>query len=351
MGKIQKLIVEIILLLVFLIPSIFNAQPTAVNNGLSWLRANQNEDGSWGEKPTSVTTPFHSTCTVANTLHYLDISNAAYSNAIQWIIDQEVISNRYLSWKIEILANSGTNVSRLVNPLVSYQNSNGGWGIYPGYESGILDTTLALQALRAASYSDKEVIEKAVRYLLSQQDRDGGWGLGTVSSGQEAEGSVYLTSLVLLVLDGYKEEYNLHSWLYDGVLWLAGQQNQDGGFGRDGSGQGAESSVWETALAYQALINSPQSTVHGPQLVKALEYIEKSQKENGSWNDDAFTTALALRALKDSAPDLVINSEDVSFIPQVPIEGQPALITAKIHEASRIKASKKAENRFISQIF
>lgn len=38
-----------------------------------------------------------------------------------------------------------------------------------------------------------------------------------------------------------------------------------------------------------------------------------------------------MRALKDSAPDLSISSEDVNFSPEVPIEGQPVTITASIH--------------------
>jgi hypothetical protein len=116
-----RVVVLFLMLANLLIPSSALSQQTAIDNGISWLRANQNEDGSWGDRPTSIATPFHATCAVANTLYYLGVSDTIYSNAIQWITNQEIISNRYLYWKIEALTNSGTDVSGLVNSLVSYR--------------------------------------------------------------------------------------------------------------------------------------------------------------------------------------------------------------------------------------
>jgi squalene cyclase len=191
--------------------------------------------------------------------------------------------------QIATLAESEKDISSLLEVLLLYKWDDGSFG---GYQKRVFDTTLALRALQAANYSDNQLIENAVLYLLSQQNSDGGWGLGTSGSWQEADSSIYLTSLVLLVLEEYRETYNLHSQLGDGAVWLSSQQNQDGGFGKPGS------SIWETALSYSALIGQ-QSMIHSPQtLTKALSYIEGNQEEDGSWNQNAYETALALRALK-----------------------------------------------------
>lgn len=296
------------------------AQEAQIDTGVAWLRVNQNEDGSWGDKPTSITTIFHATSVVAETLQYLKVSDTILSDAVGWIKDQEVVTTDHLSRKIEILANQGEEIAALVllKQLLSYQQDDGGWGIGQDEPSNVLDTTLALRAIQTANYSDNTVIEKAVFYLLSQQNSDGEWGLG-------AESSIYLTSLTLLVLDNYRKTYNLISKLHDGATWLMNQQNPDGGFGREGS------TIHETSLAYQALIRAQTTEDKTQTLLDALSYIENAQTEDGSWNNNAYETALALRALKNSIPDLAISSEDISFSPQVPIEGESVLITATIH--------------------
>jgi len=295
-----------------------SAQDQAITNGIQWLRDSQSPDGYWGEETEPLPVLLLRTTNVTNTLHCLNSTDTTYQNAIGWIETQDVKDTRFLSRKIEALVNTGSDTSDSVSLLVSYQNNDGGWGGYKDYGSRPFDTTLALRALQVANYSDNLIIEEAILYLLSQQNADGGWELT-----KDYESSIYLTSLALLVLENHRETYNLYSQLYNGAWWLGNQQNQDGGFGKDGS------TVWETALAYQALISSQLSGVSS-QLVNALGYIESSQTEDGSWNGNAYETALALRALKDSGPDLTVSSEDLSFSPMVPIEGETVTITAVV---------------------
>jgi hypothetical protein len=63
-------------------------------------------------------------------------------------------------------------------------------------------------------------------------------------------------------------------------------------------------------------------------LVKTLEYIRDAQLENGSWENDPYTTALCLKAIKDSAPDLIVS--EISFEPIVLKEEEVVTITTVI---------------------
>jgi subtilase family serine protease len=61
---------------------------------------------------------------------------------------------------------------------------------------------------------------------------------------------------------------------------------------------------------------------------KALAYLLSAQEENGSWNNRAYDTAVALRALWDSAPNLYV--KQISFEPSFPVEGEIVKIKALV---------------------
>jgi squalene cyclase len=109
------------------------------------------------------------------------------------------------------------------------------------------------------------VIEPALWYLLSNQNPDGGWSLT-----KESGSSVYLTSLVLLTLNQYRKDYYLEESITKASNWLITQTPE---------------SLWEKAIMYSSVARQD-----------LLEYILANQLENGSWDNDAWTTALCLRA-------------------------------------------------------
>ena len=279
------------------------SQEISITNGVQWLKSTQNPDGSWSTPPTD----FTDTCEVTNTLHYLGLIDVIYSAAINWISGKTSVNTDELSRKIEVFANSGIDVTELVVQLVSYQNSDGGWGVAEGFSGDVLDTSLVLLALFSCNYSDSVVIGNGVNFILSQQNLDGSWGFE-----DEGEGNIYLTSLVLSVLQEYQSRLGiayseLSKAINKGANWLLNKQNSDGSFG---------SSIFETSLSYSALIR----TTYAPeQLQKTIEYIKNTQLDNGSWNNNAYETSLALRAIYDSLhqpvvlPDLTISSSDISF--------------------------------------
>jgi squalene-hopene/tetraprenyl-beta-curcumene cyclase len=82
---------------------------------------------------------------------------------------------------------SSATIRKAVDWLVSIQNSDGGWGedgesyslAYKGYErapSTASQTAWALMALMAAGEVDHPAVGKGIAYLTSKQDGDGFWG-------------------------------------------------------------------------------------------------------------------------------------------------------------------------------
>ncbi len=154
-------------------------------------------------------------------------------------------------------------------------------------------------------------------YLLSAQNPDGGWGFY-----QGDTGNVYVTSLVLSTLSQFKTVYNLQTPINNAATWLLTKQNVDGGFGS------SPSTVYESALAFIALHESglPQSQ----SLQNAIGYINSTQNVNGSWNDDPYSTALALRALSNVKANLVLSSASISYAPVVSMVNAAVTVTAQV---------------------
>ncbi len=283
-----------VLLICLFLASATSAYPQTsqqITNGLAWLESNQSLDGSWAE---NTTTSYHSTSTVVESLNLIGSKDLVYTNAVNWIVAQQVDNVRYLSLKIISLAPSGNDISPDINSLLSYRNSDGGFGEYIGGTSGVSHTFLSLLALKAANYPDQTVIDNAINYLLLNQNSDGGFG-----AIKDKPSEIFYTAMAFLVLNDFKRSFNLTSSLSSASSYLLSRQNLDGSFG---------SSIFETALAYQALT---RSTLDLAIRSAAITYLTSSQFPDGSWDEDPYSTALAIRALSDSG---IISSAQINPI-------------------------------------
>jgi len=301
--------IKSLLVSVFVVLSLSSAwaQEQTIDRGVVWLRGSQDSNGSWSS---TLVTPFEATCVVADTLNCLGTANVAYSNAISWIGTQTVVSLRYLSQKTKSLAEYGSDTTEFVGTLIAFQNEDGGFGISKGYGSDVLDTLLALSALKSANYSDTTVIEGILWYLLSNQNTDGGFGLaGKLSLADEStkQSNVYITSLALLTLIQYRKDYYLEEAITKASDWLITQ---------------APESLWEKALMYSAIMRQD-----------ILEYILVNQQANGSWDNDAYATALCLRAIKDSMPQeafLDLEAKYITYTLKTPSAGDLLTLKASV---------------------
>ena len=260
-------------------------QQTNIDSGLTYLQSTQNPDGSWGGTVTSLNTVFQTTSTTARTLQLLGVTDTSLTNAINFLSAQSLDTVDDLSQQLEVLAASGADVSSSVSLIQAAQQPDGGWGIDldKGFPSEVVDTLSAMRALKVASSLDATATSAALGYFLGAQNTDGGWG---VSKDQPSE--VFYTALVLLVLKDFQQSFNLTTSLTAGAQFLVAQQNPDGSFG---------GSVFETAVAFQALV---RYTLDPTNRDAATLYLTSTQLVDGSWDEDAFTTGLVLRALNDA---------------------------------------------------
>ena len=197
-----------------------------------------------------------------------------------------LFSNDDLAHNIKSLAGAGLNINDAENILLGGFNSDGGWGIDGLYQSNLLDTALSLQALITSNYLDQNIFNSAVNYLISAQNTDGGWGFY-----QGDDSNIYITALVSITMQQFSQTAMLSTSISKATGYLTANQNSDGGFG-------SPSTVYETSYAYMALVGLiTDNTI----LNNAVTYITSTQSSDGSWNEDPYSTALALRALYLSA--------------------------------------------------
>ena len=170
---------------------------------------------------------------------------------------------------------------------------DGGWGTAEGFGSDVLDTAMALLALKAADVSDTTVLSKALSFLTRTQNVDGGLGL---VSGDESR--VFHTALALQALNAYRLEFALSLSQDQAISFLRNSQNPDGGYGD------SSSTAFETSLVLLAILDAGLPLT--PAETDAIDFLAPQQLTNGSWVDDVYSTALAVLALafpKDSDAD------------------------------------------------
>ncbi len=276
----RKLIAWIIVLLAILITAPVHAQLPQISSGLSYLSSTQNTDGTWA----TVTSPVETTAATVSTLETLKLlnqtSNTSYASGVTWLQGQTPQSIDYISKRIIALNLASSSADALLPAL---DQLKGAWGGYDGYDSDILDTASALQALKAANYTDLTTINPALAYLTGNQSPDGGWGF---TKGDDS--NVFTTAIVSATLQQYPQMTTIATAVSKATAFLLAHQNLDGGFGS------SPSTVYETALTYAALA---AFSTNEAALGSAVNYLTTSQTANGSWGDDPYSTALALKAL------------------------------------------------------
>jgi hypothetical protein len=276
------------------------AQPTTLQRGLDYLRATQSADGSWGGTPTSLDMPLRTTATVARAFQLVQPTDPVLAAASSYLSNQAPAVVEDLALVTETLSIAGVAVAASVDAIKSGQRSDGGWGLAldGAFGSEVVDTVAALRALRAANALDAGTVSAAAVFLLGIRNPDGGWG---PAGGHPSR--VFHTALVLLVLKDLEALFDFTAPLAAGAQFVEAQQKSDGSFGE----------TFETAVATEALLRlAPSPTAREA----ALSHLVATQHANGSWADDAFTTALAVRLFKvaETPPTPRIQAIDLALL-------------------------------------
>jgi subtilase family serine protease/prenyltransferase beta subunit len=258
------------------------------------------------------------TTAALDTFHALAQADSTTALAVLWILQRETPSSDFLARRLGSLARFGTGIETELASLLALQNDDGGWGAAAGYESTVLDTVIALDAIIGADHFDPALLNRITQFLTTTQLPDGSWGLTT----DDTTGTIWATALAMQTLKQYRRVFDLETAIGDGRAYLESRQLGDGGWGEGGTGR-----VWESALAFLACMQTQFSTTAAE---NGLAYLLDSQDGDGSWNQDPYDTALAIRALAASQPNLFISDRDIAFSTPGGVEGDNVTITATV---------------------
>ena len=191
--------------------------------------------------------------------------------------------------------------------MLGVQSSNGGWAAFdkdntrravaeiPFADFGeMLDppsadvTAHVVEALGRLGYpKTAEPVNRAVEYLLGEQESDGSW------FGRWGVNYIYGIGAVLPALEAVGEDMGSDA-VRRAVAWLLAHQNPDGGWGEtcasyaDPSlaGQGP-STASQTAWALLALLSAGEWD--NPSTRRGIWYLVSTQRDDGTWDEPWFT--------------------------------------------------------------
>jgi squalene-hopene/tetraprenyl-beta-curcumene cyclase len=201
------------------------------------------------------------------------------------------------------------NIERAGGWIAGMQSSNGGYGAFdadnthyllnhiPFADHGaLLDPPTADVSARCVMFLAKLVdhraeyqlvIDKCIKYLRNQQEKDGSW------FGRWGTNYIYGTWSVLLGYEAAGVAKN-DPGIRKAVGWLKSVQRKDGGWGEGNlsyhySKIGAKlhpSTAFQTSLAILALLSAGEAGC--PEVEAGVNFLLKNQQANGFWHDENF---------------------------------------------------------------
>ncbi len=217
-------------------------------------------------------------------------------------------TTEYISSYVTTYGLVGETTSNKVATLLSLQNEDGGFGHSKGYESNVLDTTVALEALFIGSTHDSQ-IQKAIDYLLAKQAPDGSW--------QDNKGDkLYTSALALRALWLHRKSYTVQTQIDLAKSYLLTQKNADGSYADE---------TYLSALVLRSLAPLEYDKTN---LQATIDYLKGLQQPTGSWEEDVYTTALVLQAL--SLADKEVPNPDLAKLSGLVVDGDTGVALSDI---------------------
>ena len=245
-----------------------------ISRGLLWLQNQVQLDGTLANDGSSIATALQNRTEAAQTLKTLSTLPANLADAIAAETED---NTEYLARRIVSVALAGRDPSTLLAALAARQNSDGGFGGGPGYDSDVLDTAWALIALRSST--SPGAVPQALGYLGLGQAFDGSYS----APGRPDIGT---TAVAVLALGLYANQFDSFAAISRAVPYLLAQQSPAQQWGN---------TPFLTATVYGAIHDFVPLE---PTATAVRGFLAAQQGGDGSWDGgDPFSTALALRAM------------------------------------------------------
>jgi squalene-hopene/tetraprenyl-beta-curcumene cyclase len=199
-------------------------------------------------------------------------------------------------------------IGRGVEWTLAMQSSNGGWGAFDKDNDKQLISRIAfckfgealdppsadvtghvLEAFGALGMTNAlPSIRKALEFLRKEQEQEGSW------FGRWGVNHIYGTAAVLPGLRAVGEDMS-QPYIRQAAGWIASKQHADGGWGEtcasymDSSMRGmGDNTPSQTAWALMALLAVDFEEMQ-PALIKGRQYLEKTQMQDGTWEEKSYT--------------------------------------------------------------
>ena len=288
--------------------------PTFANLGIDWLVATANPDGHYSTAD-DIANPFQATAETLRTFYQLG----------ETVTEQPSMVTALDFINAATFPNTETQSRSLIINTLAYRpvddqlftrlNDNQGVGELANDNRTVIDTAWALEAIAITPNleASRSQWTAALEFLLAQQHDNGGWTY------YQNDTSAYTTAIVMHALWHYRhlmsDQPNLIPALDKAQQYLLTQRNS----------QELWHQSFESALALIAILPRLTSVT---ELATSVEALRSAQLANGSWNNDVYTTALALRAL--AIADSPQPNPDLGQIKGTVIDGQTGLPLSKV---------------------
>ena len=188
----------------------------------------------------------------------------------------------------------------------------GGWAFQYAndYYPDIDDTAVVAMALHRAGQPEYvEAIRRAEKWIVGMQSRNGGWGAFDAENNNNYLNSIPFADhgalldpptedvtarcLSFLAQIGYASD---HPVIAKGRKYLLGLQEEDGSwFGRWGTNY--IYGTWSVLAAFNAIGEDPAA----PHVRRAVDWLIRSQREDGGWGEDGASYAPETRGLSKAS--------------------------------------------------
>ena len=275
----------------------------ASTKAIGWINSQRNaSDGSWGATDSL---KYVQTSEAVIALAALNSPSPAYFDGIAWLSNHAPSNVDFTARRVLALGAASNSVAQDLAVLQSAQNQtapgNNGWGLSSSYQGSPLDTALTLQAMTQQGATSG--VANAVNYLVGTQlsGTDAGWALGS-----ETTSDPTTTAQVLIALIGLQGQYaTIPASVTKGLAALNAKVS-------------TSSPVTQIALAAVANLRSNANSAHAATLLSALV---AQQATDGSWGEDPYATALAMRAAAAGAGKDLATQKQVIAVPDNALRG------------------------------
>ena len=259
---------------------------TVVQQGVDWLLAHQNADGTWGT----------GSMTQRDTAVVLEVLRLTELVDNDFILEGE---NTVARMNAEIIDWLARQVIALENsPLGVKKSAELAQGDNLGWDLNRLDRALRAEALSFHATTYPNILDGFVHELPYQQSSDGSF---SYDYGQE--GHVAITAHYLKALCRLAKYTDIEAIAVKAAHWLSNCQNPDGGWGDP------QSTIQETALVCNVLQRI--LPVWGG-CEAGLAYLLGQRQSDGGWGD-AYHTALAVECFYYYRPNLNLRPGDLQI--------------------------------------